>query len=676
MDRCRDAIPVWIMPRYLVAEMVEPAPERYDFVIVDESSQLGIDSLFLFYISHKMIVVGDDQQISPYGFGIPDRSVAALHQRYLEGIPFHNAFSSQSSLYGNAKIRFAQSVVLREHFRCMPEIIQFSNDLCYATSGTPLDPLRTHQVNRLRPLVTRHVGGGWRTGSENATNEAEAEAIVAQIIACIADPRYAGRTMGVISLQGEAQAKLIEHKLLETLEPEIFEQRRFMCGDASAFQGDERHVIFLSMVTVPGEPRIAPLSDEQARQRFNVAASRAQDQLWLFHSATLDDLSPGCMRHRLLNYMLTPARQAAEETRHRFDSQLERDVFQMVAERGFHMRTQVCIGDPTSHRYRIDIVIEGMQGRLAVECDADRWNGPERYEEDMARQRDLERAGWQFVRICGAEFYRDRGAAMEPLWNALNRLGIRPGGFDDAAEEPPSPASDRQDANGDEAIPAGGAPAGAGFDTNGSDANGAETGLDAGYDAGPAPAAHPAGAYVADYVSFSGMAGPDPRTVTLGEVIDGLCQIINTEGPMIAKRAYDVYLQGCGIRRLGNELQSTMNRALSTAVGQGRVICENVTGQGGVLMSTVRLPGAPAVKARRRGPRSVDEIPPSELRAVAWRLSTALNLTAGCDEHLRAVIQAMDLPLMLSQVSAMLAADGEPTGVNDPGGGPLEQQRA
>jgi very-short-patch-repair endonuclease len=669
MDRCRDAIPIWIMPRFLVAEMIDPAPKRYDFVIVDESSQLGIDSLFLFYISQKMIVVGDDQQISPYGFGIPERSIADLHHRYLEGIPFHNAFSAQSSLYGNAKIRFAQSVVLREHFRCMPEIIQFSNDLCYATSGTPLDPLRTYPVNRLKPLVTRHVAGGWRTGAESATNEAEAQAILAQILACIADPRYAGRTMGVISLHGEAQAKLIEDKLLQALEPEIYEQRRFMCGDASAFQGDERHIIFLSMVAVPGEPRIAPLSDEQARQRINVAASRAQDQLWLFHSATLDDLSPGCMRHRLLSYMLAPARRTAEEVRHRFDSQLERDVFQMVADRGFRMRTQICIGDPTSHRYRIDIVIEGMQGRLAVECDGDRWNGPERYEEDLARQRDLERAGWQFVRLRGAEFYRDRDAAMEPVWNALDRLGIRPGGFDDAAEEPPMPASNGPDGDNDGVTQAPGGQADAGLHA----ALGADedTGIDAsraGGDAERAPAAHPAGAHVADYVAFNGMAGPDPRTATLSEVVDGLCQIIRTEGPMIAKRTYDVYLQGCGIRRLGGELQGLMNQALSTAVGQGRVVCENVAGQGGIAQATVRLPGAPAVRARRRGPRSVDEIPSSEVRAVARRLSAALGLTPGSGEHLRAVIQAMDLPLMLSQVSAMLEADAaDPAGAGDSG---------
>ena len=49
-----------------------------------------------------------------------------------------------------------------------------------------------------------------------------------------------------------------------------------------------------------------------------------------------------------------------------------------------------------------------------------------------------------------------------------------------------------------------------------------------------------------EYVSYEGAAGPDPRTVSVGVVADSLVRIIEIEGPMLAKRAYDIYLRGCG----------------------------------------------------------------------------------------------------------------------------------
>lgn len=678
MDACRDAIPVWIMPRYLVAEMVTPAPKLYDIVIVDEASQLGIESLFLFYIAKKMVVVGDDQQISPYGVGIPDAAIASLQKHFLEGIPHHHALSAQSSLYGNAKIRFSKNIVLREHFRCMPEIIQFSNDLSYASNGTPLDPLRSYPANRLQPTVLRHVPQGYRIGgTQHAQNPAEADAIVAQIAGCIDDPRYAGATMGVISLQGEAQAKLIERKLLATIAPEEVEQRRIICGDAYAFQGDERTVIFLSMVAAPGETRIGVLTNEAARQRFNVAVSRAQDQLWLFHTAKLDVLSEACMRHRLLSYMQDPGRREAIEDQQHFDSEFERAVFRRITDRGFHVRTQVCVGDPTNHRYRIDLVVEGMQGRLAVECDGDRWHGPERYEQDMARQRDLERAGWEFARVRGGDFYRDPAKAMEVVWAELARLGIHPGGVDETAAEPPSPSEqpDRADESDvavkEKELPSisnepksGAEPVGdellllvspflgqSESEPHSSVEDGARLVESGSPESEEEEASIPNGSNGAGvYVAFVGVAGPDPRTATLSEVSAGLRNIIEVEGPVLGKRAYDVYLRGCGVRRMGGGLKRTMNRALQMAIATGQVVSEDEYDKGGLVFCTVRSKETPPVVLRSRGPRDFAEIPPSEVQYVARRLAMDEGFDLGSEVHVRAVLSFYQLKRLTGQV--------------------------
>ena len=131
----------------------------------------------------------------------------------------------------------------------MPEIIQFSNNLCYASE--PLIPLRQYGGGRLSPVVSAHqVLGGYMKGSgQNVCNPPEADAIVERIMQMHADDRYKGKTFGVISLLGQLQAREIEARLLNRLGPEEMEQRQLVCGDAYAFQGDERDVMLLSLVS-------------------------------------------------------------------------------------------------------------------------------------------------------------------------------------------------------------------------------------------------------------------------------------------------------------------------------------------------------------------------------------------------------------------------------------------
>jgi very-short-patch-repair endonuclease len=72
------------------------------------------------------------------------------------------------------------------------------------------------------------------------------------------------------------------------------------------------------------------------------------------------------------------------------------------------------------------LLVEGLEGRLAVECDGDVWHGLDRYEADMTRQRILERCGLPFLRVRGSTFYRGPESALESLWTMLHRLGLAP----------------------------------------------------------------------------------------------------------------------------------------------------------------------------------------------------------------------------------------------------------
>jgi very-short-patch-repair endonuclease len=440
LNKCREAVPAWVMPLHRVWDTVDPAPAMFDVIIVDEASQCGVEALPLFYLGKKILIVGDDKQISPDAVGLPRDAVDRLMGEFLHDFQFKSSFDVESSLFDHGKLRYTKCIItLREHFRCMPEIIRFSNDLCYR--DTPLIPLRQYGPNRLPPLEHVFVKGGYREGSNNQIiNRPEAEAIVQRIVEMCRDNRYDGKTMGVVVLQGEAQAALIENRLLEQLGAEEMERRRLVCGNPYSFQGDERDIIILSLVAANNE-RIGPLTKPADERRFNVAASRARDQMILFHSVTCDDLSVHDLRRRLLEFfentrpLLQIAgidrneleRRASYDNRREvkppapFESWFEVDVALELLRRDFTVLAQYEVAGK-----RIDLVIEGGQARLAAECDGDNWHGADRYESDMQRQRQLERCGWEFFRVRESAFYANKEKALEGLWQALEERGIFP----------------------------------------------------------------------------------------------------------------------------------------------------------------------------------------------------------------------------------------------------------
>jgi very-short-patch-repair endonuclease len=306
----------------------------------------------------------------------------------------------------------------------MPEIIRFSSDLCYRGQ---LEPLRQYPPQRLEPIVVRHVADGYREGtSQSARNPVEADTLVEAICECCRKPAYAGKTIGVISLQGEAQAKAINSLLVKRLTPEEIEDREIVCGDAYAFQGDERDIMFLSMVAATNA-QFQALTTDAARQRFNVAASRARDQVWLFHSVTLNDMNAADMRYKLLAYYSDPRQQpTGGPDWEKCESKFERAVGQIIHDRHYRVIPQFEPFGPNGKR--IDFVIEGSRTRLAVECDGPHHDEPEQIVQDLARQRQLERCGWTFWRVPASAFYANPNAALESLWRKLAHMGIEPVG--------------------------------------------------------------------------------------------------------------------------------------------------------------------------------------------------------------------------------------------------------
>ncbi|MGI5163389.1 AAA domain-containing protein [Spirillospora sp. CA-253888] len=430
MPEAMGAVPVWIMPYYRVAESFDPmAAPPFDVVIIDESSQCDVFALGLLGLGHKVVVVGDDKQISPSAVGVRRDRVDELIRTHLPSFPNALLLDMESSLYDASARLFPGVVRLREHFRCLPGIIGFSSQHYY---GGEIQPLREEDANRLPGPVVRavHVPDGVRQDLNiGNVNQAEADALIDQVVQCCADPAYEGRSMGVVSLLSSSrQAQYIDQRLLDRLGPEEYERRGLRCGDAYSFQGDERDVMFISVVA---DDNRSPFTTRAYEQRVNVAASRARDQMWVFHSVQPHRLNPDDQRAKLIHYATDGQRSPAlaSDLESLCDSDFERRVLRLLLARGYRVTPQHRVGN-----LRIDLVVRRGRHKLAIECDGDKYHGADRWEDDLRRQTILERLGWRFWRVRGSAFYRDPDTAMSSLWPLLDELGITPG--DDPDELP------------------------------------------------------------------------------------------------------------------------------------------------------------------------------------------------------------------------------------------------
>src|SRR5229473_3435976 len=188
---CQTAIPVWIMPLSRVMESFDPRRNRFDVVIIDEASQADVSALAAVYMGRQVVVVGDHEQVSPVAVGQKLDEVQYLIDEHLQDIPNAALYDGKFSIYELAQTTFPP-ICLREHFRCVPSIIQFSNALSYQGKIKPLRD--ASEVRLLPPTVAYRVKSSEVKGH---TNEEEALAVASLLVAATEQPEYSKATFGV-----------------------------------------------------------------------------------------------------------------------------------------------------------------------------------------------------------------------------------------------------------------------------------------------------------------------------------------------------------------------------------------------------------------------------------------------------------------------------------------------
>ena len=421
---CQKVVPAWIMPLNKVFDTLNPVENKFDIVIIDEASQSDISSLILLYMAKKIIVVGDDKQVSPSDVGVNIDKINMFRRKYIKGkVANDDLYGIRASLYSIVSTTF-QPISLREHFRSVPEIIGYSNKTSY---DNQILPLRDSNSSILKPAIIDYKVNGKRD-EKSKINRVEAETIVSLIEACLAMKEYKNSTFGVISLLGDEQAELIQDLIVKRIPATEIENHKILCGNSASFQGDERDIMFISLVDSSEENKSLRLVGEGVegaiRKRYNVAISRAKDQLWIVHSIDKNALKEGDLRKELFEYIDSLKENTFDKTaiENITASDFENEVARHLLEKNYTIKQKWRVGS-----YDIDMVAIYDDKKIAIECDGKTLNHTE--EEVIANleeQEILERCGWEFIRVRASEYFRNPEKAIKDLIIQLDDKGIYP----------------------------------------------------------------------------------------------------------------------------------------------------------------------------------------------------------------------------------------------------------
>ena len=428
---CQKVVPAWIMPLNKVFDTLNPVENKFDIVIVDEASQSDISSLILLYMAKKIIVVGDDKQVSPSDVGVNIDKINMFRRKYIKGnVANDDLYGVRASLYSIVSTTF-QPISLREHFRSVPEIIEYSNKTSY---NNQILPLRDSSSSILKPAIVEYKVDGKR---ENKVNKVEAETIVNLIEACLSMEEYKNSSFGIISLLGDEQAELIQNLIVKRISAVDIENHKILCGNPASFQGDERDVIFISLVDSSEENKTLRLVGDgiegATRKRYNVAVSRAKDQLWIVHSIDKNNLKEGDLRKELFEYIDSVKENTFEKTidEHRIISEFENEIIKYLLEKNYTVKQQLRVGS-----YDIDIVAIYNNKKIIIECDGKNSNcSQEEIIINLAEQEVLERCGWEFIRVRASQYFRNPDKAMKELILQLEDKGIYPNNKENHSNE-------------------------------------------------------------------------------------------------------------------------------------------------------------------------------------------------------------------------------------------------
>lgn len=407
-----EAFPCWCVTTYAVSGSLPMKPGLFDVAIIDEASQCDIASCFpILYRAKKAVIVGDDKQLPHLSF-----LESAKEQSFMSKYEVADRYQLMwrfrtNSMFDIANYYSMKPVLLDEHFRSMPPIINFSNKEFY---GNRIRVMKQDDPNE-KVLEIVEVPDG-KVDADATRNLPEIEALVKRLHEIIVDNERENPdnpvSIGIIS-PFRAQVEQLKISVSKVISDYMMEKHQIEIGTAHTFQGDERDIILISWAFANNSfPQ--SITFLQKPNLFNVAITRAKKQMINFVSRDCSELPEGIFRS-YISFIKEYENKHEKIVNNELDentykNSFEREVADKLRTLGYEVRAGVELGGVSA-----DLIVNN---KFVIECDG-REDNTKTSIKNMKKQAIIERCGFKVCRFSYREWLKSSEACINRITNYL-----------------------------------------------------------------------------------------------------------------------------------------------------------------------------------------------------------------------------------------------------------------
>lgn len=275
-----DEYPVVLSTTFSSTSCITKNNIRFDTLIMDEASQVDIvQGAMALTTSKNAVIVGDTKQLPNILTPGEIRDMKSLYEKYQPAKAYYNR-EGNSFLASFRTVFFkAPSVVLREHYRCHPDIIGFCNERFYHGKLIVMTQDMTQKYPEALRLYRTSEGNHFYKHVNQRQIDVSEKEVLPELRKEVSDEE-----IGIIA----PYRKQVDAMTAEN-------QRRNVIDTVHKFQGREKDAILF----VSTDDKASSFLEQPSL--INVAVSRAKKKFWLI--ASKDNPAEGSLFGELIKYM-------------------------------------------------------------------------------------------------------------------------------------------------------------------------------------------------------------------------------------------------------------------------------------------------------------------------------------------------------------------------------------